>query len=91
MTIINLLQTRVIPEIEAMDRDATNRLRSKVVSILVELVGIEVAGEQASRSLLSRWLSEQGTWKAAIETEVKRIVSLFINSLMYYLLTRLDP
>lgn len=77
-----LLQTRVIPAVDIITGQIPNDLRPSIISVLFELLNTEE--QDRSYHLLSQWMHVQGSWKDAIDLEVKRIVSIFHNFAFIY-------
>ncbi|KAF9485001.1 hypothetical protein BDN70DRAFT_848598 [Pholiota conissans] len=82
--IVSVLQTRVIPEAEALDRDTElpNNLvldtRKNVVRIFLELIRLDADQIiQWATNMLCRWYSsEEGSpWKMALEQSISLVIS----------------
>ncbi|PVF92302.1 hypothetical protein CPB86DRAFT_717696 [Serendipita vermifera] len=72
-TIISILQSRAIPELEWLKDDLSREPQTLVICAILELSNI-IHDETGCRLLLSEWLQERSGWRQAVEDEIKRII-----------------
>lgn len=76
--IVRFLQTRVIPEAEAVQGSSAVETRGNVVRIILELIGMEEAAPAArwGLTLVCDWYLKPTEWNSSFEKTVKHLVSL---------------
>ncbi|KAH9852273.1 hypothetical protein C2E23DRAFT_921858 [Lenzites betulinus] len=78
-TIIHLLRTRIIPEVEAMQEDAfaaVGEIRRGVVRLVLELLCVRDCNEGEYAILyLCLWLQDGASWKQSVENSLKEFMA----------------
>jgi hypothetical protein len=79
--IAGYLDTRVIPEAEAINGGTINDVRRVIVRIVLQFLCTRDTGEltQWAASLLSHWYREEPSWKSCFESTLKALVRFVIN------------
>jgi hypothetical protein len=74
-TVISILQSRAIPELEWLRDDLSREPQALAIFVVLELSNI-VHDETGCQLLLGEWLRETSGWRQAVDEEIKRIVSI---------------
>ena len=82
-TIIHLLRTRILPEVEAMQEDAfatVREVQSGVIRLVLELLCVRgTNGRDWMMLYFSHWLQEGGRWRKSVEDSLQEFVSGFTS------------
>ncbi|TFY79915.1 hypothetical protein EWM64_g4095 [Hericium alpestre] len=88
--IVRLLQTRIMPELDAFDSAEAIDIRAQLVTLAFKILCLEKAtGQDDIRSFLVQWYSTAGPWQLGVEKGLQQWLSSAVWSSIFTVMTTL--